>query len=358
MKFLKGLGIFFCSFLLFLSLSVFSVAFLLHSTLLNPDFVASQVDKIDISALARDIAEKQISEQLPEEAEFLKDVTFDVINKQEPWIKKQLDSVIFTGYDFLLGKSKQLEITISIEELKVNLKDSLWQTSQKYLQQELTGLSEDQIKQYLQDIAGQIPKENLPPELARLSESQLNTYIDQYLRKFGGQKPLQNLPAEINKLIEDQLKLYFDEYYNELADQIDDKYTIDESSIPSDVMEQLLLARKYIGYFQTGFYALIDFMVLLVAFIFLINRNVRDTARALGIDFILFGALDLVGVFIAKNINPVNFLPDIPASLESWLTGLYKDIFSIVQSFSIAVLIIGIVLLVISFIVKPRTAED
>jgi hypothetical protein len=123
-------------------------------------------------------------------------------------------------------------------------------------------------------------------------------------------------------------------------------------------MEQLLLARKYIGYFQTGFYALIDFMVLLVAFIFLINRNVRDTARALGIDFILFGALDLVGVFIAKNINPVNFLPDIPASLESWLTGLYKDIFSIVQSFSIAVLIIGIVLLVISFIVKPRTAED
>jgi hypothetical protein len=357
-KFLKGLGTFLCSFLLFLSLSVFSVAFLLHSTLLNPDFVASQVDKIDISALARDIAEKQINEQLPEEAQFLKDVTFDVINNQEPWIKKQLDSVIYTGYDFLLGKSEQLEITISMEELKTNLKDSLWQTSQKYLQKELAGLSEDQIKQYLQDIAGQIPRGNLPPDLARLPENQLNTYIDQYLRKFGGQTPLQNLPADINKLIEDQLKLYFDQYYQEVADQIKDTYTIDESSISSDVMEQLLLARKYIGYFHTGFYALIVFMMFMVAFIFLINRKIRDTTRALGIDFILFGALDLIGVLIAKNINPVNFIPDIPASLESWLTGLYIDIFSIVQVFSIAVLVIGIVLLVISFIVKPRAAQE
>jgi hypothetical protein len=357
-KFLKGLGTFFCSFLLFLSLSIFSVAFLLHSTLLNPDFVASQVDKIDISALARDIAEKQIDEQLPEEAEILKDVTFDILNQQEPWIKKQLDSVIYTGYDFLLSKNQQLEITISMVELKANLKDSLWQASQKYLQQKLAGLSQDQIKQYLQDIAGQIPRENLPPELARLSESQLNTYIDQYLRKFGGQELLQNLPADINKLIDDQLKLYFNQYYDKLADQIDDEYTIDESTMSSDVMEQLLLARKYIGYFQTGFYALIVFMLLMVTFIFLINRNIRDTARALGIDFILFGALDLVGVLIAKNINPVNFIPDIPSSLESWLTGLYKDIFSILQAFSIAVLIIGIVLLVISFIVKPSAAED
>ena len=290
--------------------------------------------------------------------QFLKDVTFDVLNNQEPWIKKQLDSVIYTGYDFLLGKSKQLEITISMVALKANLKDSLWQTSQKYLQQELAGLSEDQIKQYLQDIAGQVPRENLPPELARLPESQLNTYIDQYLRKFGGQELLQNLPADINKLIEDQLKLYFDQYYQEVADQIKDTYTIDESSISSNVMEQLLLARKYIGYFQTGFYALIVFMMFMVAFIFLINRNVRDTTRALGIDFILFGALDLVGVLIAKNINPVNFIPDIPASLESWLTGLYKDIFSIVQAFSIAILVIGIALLVVSFIVKPRAADD
>jgi hypothetical protein len=320
--------------------------------------VASQVDKIDISALARDIAEKKINEQLPEEAEILKDVTFDVLNQQEPWIKKQLDSVIYTGYDFLLGKSQQLEITISMVELKANLKDSLWQTSQKYLQQKLAGLSQDQIKQYLQNIAGQIPRENLPPELARLPESQLNTYIDEYLRKFGGRQPLQDLPPDINKLIENYLKQYFDQYYQELADHVKDTYAIDESSIPSDVMEQLLLARKYIGYFQTGFYALIVLMVLLVGFIFLIKRNVRDTTYALGIDFILFGALDMVGVFIAKNIHPMNFLPDIPASLESWLTGLYKDIFSILQAFSIAVLVIGLVLLIISIIFKSKVAED
>ncbi len=358
MKFLKGLGIFIFSFLLFLSLSVFSIGFLLHSTLFNPDFVTSQVDKIDISAMARDIVEKEVVQDIPQEVQFLKDVTYDVIDEQEPWLKKQMDSVIYTGYDFLLGKSNQLKITVPLEELKANLKDSLWQTSQKYLEKELASLSQDQIKQYLQDFVGEISKENLPPALATLPKNQLNTYIEQYLQEFGGQKPTEYLPPEVTKLLEDQLKIYFDQYYQELADQIPDKYTIDESSIPSDAMDKLLLARKYIGYFQTGYYALIVFMVLLAGLIFLINRNVRDTTRTLGIDLLVFGALDMVGVLLTKNINPVSFIPDIPASLETWLAGLYKDILSIVQIFSIAVLITGIVLLVVSFIVKPRAAED
>ncbi len=358
MKFLKGLGIFIFSFLLFLSLSVFSIGFLLHSTLLNPDFVTSQVDKIDISALARDIVEKEVVQDIPQEVQFLKDVTYDVIDEQEPWLKKQMDAVIYTGYDYFLGKSNRLEITIPMEELKANLKDSLWQTSQKYLEKELASLSQDQIKQYLQDFVGDISKESLPPALAKLPKNQLNTYIEQYLREFGGQKPTEYLPPEVTKLLEDQLKIYFDHYYQELADQIPDKYTIDESSIPSDAMDQLLLARKYIGYFQTGYYMLIAFMVLLAGLIFLINRNVRDTTRTLGIDLLVFGALDMVGVLLIKNINPISFIPDIPTSLESWLTGLYKDILSFVQIFSIAVLVIGIALLIVSFIVKPRVAED
>ena len=37
MKFLKGLGLTLLGFLLFLSLSIFSLAFLLNSTILNPD---------------------------------------------------------------------------------------------------------------------------------------------------------------------------------------------------------------------------------------------------------------------------------------------------------------------------------
>jgi len=63
MGFLKGLAVSLLSFLLFLSLSAFGLAIMLNSTILNPDFVTSQLDRLDISSLAEEI----INEQNPEE---------------------------------------------------------------------------------------------------------------------------------------------------------------------------------------------------------------------------------------------------------------------------------------------------
>ena len=60
MGFLKGFGTFVLGLLLFLSLSIFGMAFMLNSTVLSPGFVKKQVDRIDISAVARDIADQQI----------------------------------------------------------------------------------------------------------------------------------------------------------------------------------------------------------------------------------------------------------------------------------------------------------
>ena len=55
MKVLKGLGAGILGFFLFLSLSVFALAFTMHTTVLNPDFVATQVDRADLPALAREL---------------------------------------------------------------------------------------------------------------------------------------------------------------------------------------------------------------------------------------------------------------------------------------------------------------
>ena len=99
MKVLKGFGVGILSFLLFLSLSVFGMAFMLNSTLLNPDFVAAQVDRIDVSALVQEIAEEQVGGQLSEEMSFLKEAIYGVIDDQKPLLKEQLNSAIYTGYD-------------------------------------------------------------------------------------------------------------------------------------------------------------------------------------------------------------------------------------------------------------------
>ena len=362
MKILKGFGLSILSFLLFLSLSVFGMAFMLNSTLLNPDFVVAEVDKIDVSTLVRELAEEQISEQLPEEALFLKEAIYDVIDDQEPWLKEQLNTAIYSGYDFFLGKSERLNISISLEPLKESLKESLWQTFSDYLSSDPSALPEDLIKpfldQYLQEFATQIPKEYLPPELANLPEDQLKMYLNQHFQELMEQIPMEQLLQELAPALEEQLKPYFDQYYQEFAAQIPSELAVDESSIPPEAMEQILMIRQVIGYFQTGYIYLIGFMVLLVLGIILIHRNVRGATRGLGITCLIYGALEFAGVYFARNYIPTSLPLDIPSPLQVWTMGLISDLLAPLQTFSLGVLIAGVVLLVVSFVYKPRLAED
>ena len=59
MKSLKGLALFLLSSLLFLSLTVFGFAYMLNNTLLNPDFVTTQLNRLNISSLVEEILSQQ-----------------------------------------------------------------------------------------------------------------------------------------------------------------------------------------------------------------------------------------------------------------------------------------------------------
>ena len=161
MNVLKGFGVGILSFLLFCSLAVFGIAFTVHSTLLNPDFIAAEVDRVDVSALVSAVIEERVSAELPPEAQFLKTAIRDVVSDQEPWIKQQVNAAIYSAYDFLLGRSERLSIVISLEPLKAGLRDSLWQTFSDYLSSDLSTLPEYIIKpffeQYYEEFAEQIP---------------------------------------------------------------------------------------------------------------------------------------------------------------------------------------------------------
>ena len=67
MNFLKGLAIGLLSLLLFLSLIIFGLALTLNNTILNPKFIASELDILPVSSLAEEIVSEQITEgELPE----------------------------------------------------------------------------------------------------------------------------------------------------------------------------------------------------------------------------------------------------------------------------------------------------
>lgn len=294
MKFLKGLAISLLSFILFLSLGVFGTVYMLNNTLLNPDFVVAQVDRLDVASLTREVTEGQIGGQLPSEVGFLEEAMYDAIAENEPWLKEQVNAGIYSFYDFLLGKSEKLSMIISLEPLKESLRDSLRQA-------------------FMQDI---------PPELSSLS------------------------PAQIEQ--------YFNQYYQEFSAQIPSTFELDESILPPEIMAPLMQARQYIGYAQTYYYPLIGFMVLLVVLIILLHRNVKGATRGLGITFLIYGILEFAGVFATKNFLPTNLpLPDIPPSLQSWLTGFIVDFVAPMQTFSIGLMAAGAALIIVS-IVYPR----
>src|SRR4030042_3486813 len=105
MNVLKGLATGSLSFLLMVSLSVFGIALLINCTLLNPGFIAGQVEKLDMNAVARDVVKEQLEQELPQEAKFLEDAAYDVTAEQEPWLKEQANNAIYAVYDHLLANS-------------------------------------------------------------------------------------------------------------------------------------------------------------------------------------------------------------------------------------------------------------
>jgi len=295
MKVVKGLALSLLSFLLFLSLSLFGIALTLNNTILNPDFTISEIDKLDVPSLAGEFFEEQAAGAIPEGLDFITPETIrSIIADAEPWIEEQTDIVVRNGYDYLLGKSESLSVTISTEPLLGILKSNLWQALLA----------------------------SPPPEAAGLS------------------------PAAF----EEQFNVFFQEF----SQQLPSTFEFDKSSIPPEVLTQLEQARQYINYFQTGYKALIGFMALLLLGIILIYHEVRGATRGLGITFLTYGAIEYGGILAAKHFAlPQLPLSEIPPSLQPWLLQFFSDLLHPLEMFSIGLLIGGIVLLIVSFVYKP-----
>ncbi len=215
MKILKGLVLSLLSLLLFLSLSIFGIVFTLNSTLLDANFVITEVNKIDMPAVTRELTETLIIPQLPPEMRFLKDAISGAVSDFAPSLKEQLKAGISSSYDYFLGKSQRLSLSISFEPLKAGLRD---RARQAFLQ-------------------------SIPPQLSGLPAAQ----VDQY----------------------------FDQLYQQFSQQMPSSFTVDENSLGPQALAQIRQVKQYLGYLQLAYWALISFMVLLIAAIILINRNVR-----------------------------------------------------------------------------------
>jgi len=224
-------------------------------------------------------------------------VMADTLADLEPWIKEQVNTAIYSSYDYLTGESQSLSLVISTDELKETLRDNLKSA-------------------FMQSI----------PQLAGLPQ--------------------------------DMIDAEFDKYYQQFSEQIPATIDIGEDMMSPEVMSTLEQAREYISYVQIAYKALIGIILVLIGLITLIHRQVRGTTRQVGITFLVYGIPGYVGIFALKNYAMQQLTQltqfNLPATLQAWLPQFVDDFLAPLEMFTLGILIGGVVLLVVSFVYKPR----
>ena len=408
MKFLKGLALTLLSLLLFLSLSIFSLAFLLNSTILNPDFITSELDRFEVAPLAEEIISEQIpAEELPEE---LKAALINTITKLEPVVKEQVSAATYSVYDYLLGKRESPDLahtlrnTFLSSDFVTSLVDELDIASlaREFISEQLT----EEIPEEMEFMVGAI--DDTLVELEPWIKEQVSAAADPILDYLLGESQslsiviplepvkeslevtlkeafLESPPPEFADLPQSTLEQYFDEFFQEFSNMLPATFVIDESvlgtempaefaSAIAEAEEDLAQARQgiaegiieaekgleeargYVSYFQLGYNLLIVFMLLLILGIVFIHRQVRGATRGLGITFLTFGALELIGIFVAKYFAeiPLAQLPPIPSPLQTWLPQFLNNFLAPLHMLSIGLIVGGVALLIVSFVYRPR----
>jgi len=171
MKFLKGFALFILGSLLFLSLFTFGIAFMLNQTILNPDFIVSQVERLDIPSLAEDMLSEQIPPEAGEFEGLIGEVVSDTIAENEQWMKARAADAAYVLYDYLEGRSPSLSLTVSLEPVKESLRDNMWQAFLDSPPAEFEGLSPDELAPHFNDYYQQIDQEI--PSTFELNEASL-----------------------------------------------------------------------------------------------------------------------------------------------------------------------------------------
>jgi len=122
-----------------------------------------------------------------------------------------------------------------------------------------------------------------------------------------------------------------------------------------DALDKVAEARAAFIAAKNSFIPLIVFMVLLIIGIVLIARQVKFTTLELGIIFTAYGAIEFIGSLIGKGyITSALSKYDMPQFLQNALQRINDDFTTVLVAFSLSMLFCGVVLLVVSFLYKPR----
>jgi len=391
---LKTIAVSALSFLLFISLSLFGIAFTINQTLLNPDFVTSEVNRLEISSLADDLLTQNTSSGIQEEIET---AVSSAVEKIEPQLKMQINGAVVSIYDYLLGRTENIDmsrilrdtflsnsfISAVIDEIdivslaKPIIKDQVEQqipADMEFLSSYITSAIDDMvinqepyIKQQLKNaagpiadyITGQTETFNIGISTEPLLEDLRTNMLDNV-----DELPIPGLDLLPPGLVEQA----FDVFFNQFSQSIPASVTIDETLIGTDVPANLAASlgefedtmkqvREYVSIFQIVYILLIVFMLIFTAGIILLYRSLKKSTRTLGVIFLSYGIVELIGFLVFSNLINSQLgqvQTGTTASLQAWLQLFINHALSPLQIWSICFIAGGIILVLVSIFYRPR----
>jgi len=268
--------------------------FTINQTILNPEFTISQINRLDTASLARDIVHGQVISQ----------ATAPTTPPLEQLIREALDDTITDLEPWL--KQQTREVTNAFYDYLEGRSQSLRVIIP------LEAVKESLRENITEAIASPPPGLDLPPET-----------IEGYLESF--------------------------------YEQIPSSFELNQTELGPQNMAQIDQLRQLVSQFHTVYYALIGFILLLILGIVLLNHQVRGSTRSLGSIFLSCGIVSYLSVWLAKYlIGTQPLLPEVPTYLQSWLPQLITDTLSPLELYSFVLAGVGVALLIVSFVYRPK----
>ncbi len=397
MKFLKGLTPSLLGLLLFLSLSIFGLGFTINGTILNPEFIRTEVEELDILALVQEFVNQPTGEiqngagGLPKE---LDTAVTDTVTQLEPLLREQITAATDLTYDYLLGKRASpdlaviLRSTILQKDFFIDIIDNLDVT---FLAREILSeqLSSVQIPVQFQGYVD-ASYDNVVSDVKPIIKPQIEAAADSVLDYLAGVSDgfsiiidVEQLTTSLRTALHDAVfaspppefalmtpelrESLFNQIFQDIAGEIQPTFEIDAASLfdttdrvsiageLAQAEKGLVQARQYIENFQFGYKLIAVLILLLMAGIILIHRQVRSVTRNLGAIFLGYGAFGyavvLVGRYFANTQLPLA-LAGMPPSFQVWVLQLPGRLLLPMVVFSLTLLVGGVVLLVVSFVYR------
>jgi len=285
-------GIF--NFLLFDVLVLLGLIISLNLTILNPDFVTAELQKLDVYSAVIEQAKTMLPSQ-----QFISTETVDELTSElKPWFEEQANTVIHAVYAYL-EEDRELNVTISLEPVRTTVKEKVREAVTNSLPPELQGVPQSQIDAYMSQVYTGI--DNVIPSSFVLDEAVAGSQVMMQLEQVK------------------QIVGYIDTAYKALI-------------------------------------AAAIFLVLLISLVYWWQP--KPITRSIGITFTLVGVACILGplldYLIVQLLGQFIGTSGLTSGLQAKLPQLVADLTAPVRMYGIGFLVSGIALIVISVLFRSK----